>query len=158
MVLSTSAESLGGVTARFTMGVVNTVASYGFILTLASLWFLVRDVNVKSLFAVESASFLCGVVYNVYKILNYTIIKYGVDVLGEGIAAVFSEQRVMQVMCLVQFFVNAIMCMMIMLHYSKLAATEQDEHKKVQKKILPARSIYTTDCVGIDTLVDDYSF
>ncbi len=157
MVLSTSPDGAGGITLRFAMGAVNTVASYGFILTLASLWFLIRDVNVKSLFAIESVSFLCGVVYNGYKILNYTITKYGVNSFGEFVVNMFSSQNVMHIMCLVQFFVNTLMCLMIMLHYRSLAAGEQDEHKKAQKSLSSARRIYNTDCVGIDSLDDDYN-
>ncbi|MBR5442425.1 MAG: hypothetical protein IKV44_05685 [Clostridia bacterium] len=157
MVLSTSPEGLGGITARLIMGAVNMVASYGFILTLASLWFLIRDINTKGLFAVESVSFLCGVVYNGYKLVNYTVAKYGVTAFGDFVVSVFSSQRAMQVMCLGQFFLNALMCLMIMLHYNKKVVSEQAEHSKAQKTLYSARRIYNTDCVGIDTLDDDYS-
>lgn len=157
MVLSTSPEGLVGIIARLLMGAVNMVASYGFILTLASLWFLIRDIDTKALFALESASFLCGVIYNVYKVLNYTVTKYGVTVFGDFVVSVFSVQRVMQVMCLVQFSLNAIMCLAIMLHYNKMVAAEQVEHTKAQKSLYSARRIYNTDCVGIDTLDDDFS-
>ncbi len=157
MVLSTSPAGVGGVTARLIMGAVNMVASYGFILTLASLWFLIRDINTKGLFAVESASFLCGVLYNGYKVLNYTVTKYGVTAFGDFVVNIFSSQTAMQIMCLVQFFLNALMCFMIMLHYNKKVVSEQEEHTKAQKTLFSARSIYNTDCVGIDTLDDDYS-
>lgn len=157
MVLSTSPAGVGGITARLIMGTVNMVASYGFILTLASLWFLIRDINTKGLFAVESASFLCGVVYNGYKVLNYTVTKYGVTLFGDFAITMFSSQKAMQIMCLAQFFLNAVMCLMIMLHYNKLVASEQEEHTKAQKTLFSARRIYNTDCVGIDTLDDDYS-
>lgn len=157
MVLSTSPAGVGGITARLIMGAVNMVASYGFILTLASLWFLIRDINTKGLFAVESASFLCGVLYNGYKVVNYTVTKYGVTAFGELVVNVFSSQRAMQIMCLAQFLFNAIMSLMIMLYYNKKVAFEQEEHTKAQKTLYSARSIYNTDCVGIDTLDDDYS-
>lgn len=156
-VLSIEADSVAGVGARFLLSGVNTVASYGFILTLVSLWFLVRDVNIKILFCAESVSFLCGVVYNGYKLLNYTVTKYGMVSLGDFFVSTFSSQKVLQALCLVQFFVNVVMCLLVMNYYGKLALTEQEEQKKTQKKAMPARRIYNTDCVGIDTLDDDYS-
>jgi hypothetical protein len=60
-------------------------------------------------------------------------------------------------MCLAQFLLNAIMSLMIMLYYNKKVASEQEEHTEAQKTLYSARSIYNTDCVGIDTLDDDYS-
>ena len=157
MVLSTSPADMSGIAARLIMGAVNMVASYGFILTLASLWFLIRDINTKGLFAIESASFLCGVIYNGYKVLNYTVTKYGVTTFGDFVVSVFSSQSAMQIMCLAQFLLNALMCLAIMLHYNKRVAIEQEGHNKAQKTLFSARRIYNTDCVGIDTLDDDYS-
>ena len=78
-------------------------------------------------------------------------------VFGDFVVSVFSSQRAMQVMCLVQFSLNAIMCLAIMLHYNKMVAAEQVEHTKAQKSLYSARRIYNTDCVGIDTLDDDFS-
>ena len=43
-----------------------------------------------------------------------------------------------------------------MLYYNKKVASEQEEHTKAQKALYSARSIYNTDCVGIDTLEDDW--
>ncbi len=156
-ILSIEADSAAGIGARFLLSGVNTIASYGFILTLVSLWFLVRDVNIRALFTIESISFLCGVIYNSYKLLNYTVTKYGVAFPGELFIDVFSSQRVLQALCLVQFFVNGLMCLFVMRYYGKLALAEQEEQKKSKKRAMPARRIYNTDCVGIDTLDDDYS-
>ena len=156
MVLSTSPVGAGGIMARLFMGAVNMIASYGFILTLASLWFLIRDMKIKGLFAVESAAFLCGVIYNGYKVVNYGVTKYGITALGDFATGFFSSQRAMQILCLSQFLLNALMCFMIMIRYNKNVASEQEERTQKQKIIPPARSIYNTDCVGIDTLDDDY--
>jgi hypothetical protein len=42
------------------------------------------------------------------------------------------------------------------IHYNKIASTEKEEYQSSQKKLEPLLSIYNTDCVGIDTLDDDY--
>lgn len=139
------------------LALLNTAASYGYVLTVASLWYLYRDSQLKSLFLIESASFLVGLCYNLYKVFYYAINNYGLESLGRMFSDVFSNQDVYHGLCLAQYGLNVVMFVAVAMSYGKKAATERESYEKAQKKLTPALSIYNTDCVGIDTLDDDFA-
>jgi hypothetical protein len=52
---------------------------------------------------------------------------------------------------------NILMFLVAAIHYSKLASSEKEEYRQAQKKLEPTLNIYNTDCIGIDTLDDDFA-
>ena len=156
LVLSLNAESLCGIVTRLLLGVFNTVFSYGFLLTIVSLWYIFRDNGIKKLLPLETCAFAVGLIYNVYKVLNYAVTKYGLTVFGELFVSVFSNKLILNSLCLLQFLLDVVMCLIVMMYYDKKAIKEQEEKSKVNKKMVVAKRIYSTDCCGIDNLEDDF--
>ncbi len=152
--LSLNIESLGGVFSRMFLGLFNTVSSYGFLLTIVSLWYIFRDNSNKKLLLFETFAFIVGLVYNVYKVFNYTVTKYELDIFGELFVSVFSDKLILNVLCLLQFAFDIFMFFVVMRFYDKKAVKEQEEKAESSKKMLTAKKIYSTDCYGIDNLED----
>lgn len=146
----------GLLTALF-CAMLNAVASYGFLLTLVSLRYVFRDSFAKKLFATEAFSFLVGVVYNVFKLFNYVVVKYNFAGFNQSLNALFMNEGVLHTLCVLQYLLNFVMFVVVMRHYSRLAIGEQEAFKSSQEMRSKAKSIYKSDCVGIDTLDDDFS-
>ena len=156
LALSLNAESLCGIVTRLLLGVFNTIFSYGFLLTIVSLWYIFRDNGIKKLLPFETCAFAMGLIYNVYKVFNYAVTKYGLTVFGELFVSVFSNKLILNSLCLLQFLLDIFMCLIVMKHYDKKAIKEQEEKSKVNKKMVVAKRIYSTDCCGIDNLEDNF--
>ena len=156
LALSLNAESLCGIVTRLLLGVFNTVFSYGFLLTIVSLWYIFRDNGIKKLLPFETCAFAVGLIYNVYKVFNYAVTKYGLTAFGELFVSVFSNKLILNSLCLLQFLLDIFMCLIVMKHYDKKAIKEQEEKSKVNKKMVVAKRIYSTDCYGIDDLEDNF--
>lgn len=151
------ATDWSGLLAALFCAMLNAVASYGFLLMLVSLRYVFRDSSSKKLFAVETVSFLVGVVYNVFKLFNYVVAKYNFAGFSQSLNAIFVNEGVLHTLCVLQYFLNFVMFIFVMLHYSHLAVGEQETFKSTQKMRPKAKNIYKSDCVGIDTLDDDFS-
>lgn len=154
--LSADAESVVGIFSRLISGVFVTVSSYGFLFAVVSLWYIFRDSDEKKLCIVEICAFAFGVIYNVYKVFYYTVSKYGVTAFGELFTNLFSDKTLLNIFCLLQFVFDIIMFAVVKSFYDKKIPDEQDEKKKIARKMLRAKNIYSTDGCGIDTLEDDY--
>lgn len=154
--LSFSAEAASGIVSRMLLGVFNTVASYGFLLTAVALWYIFRDGGVGKLMPFEAVAFIFGLVYNIYKSFNYMVTKYELYSLGSAFVKAFSNSEILRALCLVQFAADIVMFVFVFKHYDKNAIIEQEKKAAVMKKMVTARKIYNTDCVGIDTLEDSF--
>lgn len=155
-VLSSDADSVSGVGLRIFMGVFGTVSSYGFLLTAVAFWYGVRDKDKKHLLLCEVGAFAIGLVYNIFKVFNYAVAKYGAVIFGESGVSLFSDKVILNVLCLFQFAFDIIMFSVVLKHYDGLSTSEQAEKTLARKKMINARNIYNTDCCGIDTLEDDF--
>jgi hypothetical protein len=69
----------------------------------------------------------------------------------------FANEKLFNVLCIAQFSINIVMFLVAAVHYSKIADSERAEHQQAQKLLVPTMNIYNTDCVGIDTLDDDFA-
>ena len=81
------------------MSAVSTVGSYGFLLVAVSLWYIFRDGKRKELLPIEITAFVFGIIYNLYKLFNYAVARYGVDVLGDLFIRFFSNNAALKVLC-----------------------------------------------------------
>ncbi len=152
---------LGGASAPLTaskifLGFFNTFATYGFLFTLVSLLYLMRDKDKKKLFLFECVSFGTGVFYGVYRSFYYAVTKYGLSEFGEKFYNLFSNSSVMYILSLVSFFVFIVMCIVVIHYYNSRVLDEYDEKVKAKKKMLVAPKIYDSSHIGLDTLEDDY--
>lgn len=150
------AESLGGALLRLGYGALNTVASYGFLLMIVALWYIFRDLKFKKLFIPQLLAFFSGVVYNSYRVFNYSVTKYGFTYFGNLFTSVFSNTVVLNVLCLVHFMFDIIMFALVLKHYNATAIDEQKEKTVITQKMVTSRKIYSTDCFGLDTAEDDF--
>lgn len=155
LALSVGIESTAGVFTRLFMSVFNTVSSYGFLLMVVSFWYVVRDNGIKKLLPFEASAFFVGLVYNVYKIFNYAVTKYGLNISGELFVTVFSNKAILNALCLLQFAFDIFMFLVVMKFYDKKALSEQAEKAKINKKMVNAKKIYSTDGFGIDYAEDN---
>lgn len=151
-----SADSISGTFSRIGLGAFNTVASYGFLFTVVALFYMLRDSGNKKLFYVEAAAFLVGIVNNLYKLFNYSVTKYGLTYLGDFFISVFSNETVLHILSLAQFALDILMCVLVMKVYNKFVSDEHARQENGRKNLKFSRKIYNTECVGIDTMEDDY--
>ncbi len=156
LALGISHNSVGGAFARLGLGAFNTVASYGFLLTAVALWYLLRDSGTKKLVIPQSLALLSGVLYNAYKVLDYSVTKYDFTYFGNTFNQVFSNPVVHNILCLVHFLADIIMFAVVLKHYDQMAIPEQAEKTEITRRMVTSRKIYTTDCFGLDTLEDDF--
>lgn len=154
--LGFDAQTTAGVISRLFMSFLNTVASYGFLMTVISLWFIFRDKNVKGIVICGFCGLFSGLIYNGFKFINYAIVKYGIPVADNGLSDAFTNESAINVLALVQFGFNIITCIVAYRYFESLVSDEHEEKEKNIKNMVTARNIYSTDCVGIDTLEDDF--
>lgn len=154
--LSFDAQTIAGVVSRFCMSFLNTVASYGFFMTVIALWFVLRDKTVKKISVFSFCALFSGLVYNGFKFINYAVVKYGLPVEDNAFSNIFTNELILNILALVQFGFNIVMCVVAFRYFETLILGEHEEKEKTIKKMITARNIYSTDCVGIDTLEDDY--
>lgn len=154
--LSFDVESASGVISRLFMSFLNTIASYGFLMTIIALWFVLRDKTVKKISVLSFCALFSGLLYNGFKFINYSVVKYGVPVEDNVFSNVFTNELYLNIFALIQFGFNIAMCVAAFRYYESLIMAEHEEKEKNIKKMITARNIYSTDCVGIDTLEDDF--
>lgn len=153
------AMSLTGATrtiACFVMSIVSTIITYGFLLCVVSLWYISRDNSHKKLLPFEIMAFIFGLIYNVYKLFNYAIVKYEITLFGSGFAELFGSNDALRVLNILHLIFNIIMFIQVARYYGKLGEKEQAELDRNAKVLNPARDVYKDEGFGIDTLEDDY--
>lgn len=141
---------------RFIMSVVSTVGSYGFLLFVVTLWYILRDADKKELMPFEVSAFIFGLLYNIYKIFNFCVVKYNITILGDLFSRLFSSDGVFYTLCLLQLFVDIVMFARVCTYYDKLGEEEQKDIDSGIKKLTEARNVYKQEEYGIDTLEDDF--
>lgn len=145
-----------GIFLRFLMSIVSTVGSYGFLLVAVSLWYILRDGQRKELLPIEITAFVFGVIYNLYKLFNYAVARYGVDILGDLFTRFFSNNAALKVLCLLQLFFDILMFVRVCMCYGKMGDAEQKVLDSNIRELPKARNIYKDEGYGIDTLEDDF--
>lgn len=154
--LSVSENNLGGVFSRIGLGALSTIASYGFLFTVVALHYMLRDRENKKLFCVEALAFLVGVANNLFKVFRYAVTKYELNALGDIFVSVFSNETATAVLSLLQYAFDIIMFFIVLKEYNKFILDEFNKNEIAKKKAVFSRKIYNTDCVGIDTMEDDF--
>lgn len=149
-------EGARGIFLRFLMSAVSTVGSYGFLLVAVSLWYIFRDGKSKELLPIEITAFVFGIIYNLYKLFNYAVARYGVDVLGDLFIRFFSNNAVLKVLCLLQLLFDILMFVRVCIYYGKIGDAEQKTLDSNIRELPKARNIYKDEGYGIDTLEDDF--
>ena len=115
-----------------------------------------EEKSVKKLLPFAFCGLITGLVYNGFKFINYAITKYGVPVDDNGLSQFFTNELTVNILALVQFGFNIIMCIVAFQYFESLVLDEHEENKNNVNKMVTARNVYSTDCVGIDTLEDDF--
>lgn len=154
--VSFPASSVSGTLSRVIMGIISTVGSYGFVMAAVSFWYIIRDGANKKLLLFEVPAFCASLFYNVFKMFNYTVVKYNATLFGNMFVDLFSNTRIMQFLCIVQFALDVVMFVGVASVYSKIATAENEENEKNNKKLIRARSVYEPDGFGIDYFEDKY--
>lgn len=149
-------ESLGGILARMGVSLLSTVGSFGFLFGAVALWYLIRDRENQKLLLPELLAVMMGVVYNVFKLFNYAVGKYGITAFGEGFTAIFSQDSISQILCISHFLITLIMLIMVTVQYSKMGEGEQQILDKNTKELKKARNVLKEEGYGIDSFEDDF--
>ena len=95
--------------SKLFLGFFNTFATYGFLFTMISLLYLIRDKEENKLFYIESATFFSGILCAVYRSLNYSVTKYELTEIGDNLVNMLSNDYVKYVLVLVEFLLFIIM-------------------------------------------------
>ena len=138
--LSLSAESAWGIVFRLFMSVVSVVGSFGFLMTMVSLWYILRDEGETKLLPIEVASFGVGVIYNIYKLMSFAVVDYKLTFMGELFVSVFSNSLVSHILCICQYAVNILMFALVYRYY-RLKSVQEAEQVKNAPKPLQARNV-----------------
>lgn len=157
--LEITAMSLSGVgrtVACLFMSVVSTFGSYGFVLCGVSLWYILRDNNHKKLLPLQVGAFIFGVLYNVYKLVNYAVVKYDITIFGSMFNELFSNNTALKALCLLQLAFDIAMFIQVAAFYGKLGDKEQKVLDDNTRELPRARNVYKDEGYGIDTLEDDF--
>lgn len=145
-----------GIVARVVMSIVSVVGSYGFLLCVVSLWYVIRDRAHKCLLPLELIAFAFGVMYNLYKCFNYLVVKYNVGIIGNTVTELFSNSNVLKILCLLQLGFDVLMLVQVCIYYAKKGEGEQAILDKNEKQLQKACNVYKEEGFGIDTLEDDF--
>ncbi len=156
LVMSLSPESIQGIAARLCMSLLSTVGSYGFLFGAVSLWYFLRDKEYTKLLLPELVSLMVSVLYNAFKFFNYAVGKYEIKAFGESFSAFFSQNEILQILCIFQFLFNLVMLIFVAVFYGKKGASEQEILDKNTRELERARNVYKQEGYGIDTLEDDF--
>ncbi len=151
-----SLDGAGRIIACSIMSVISTVSTYGLLLCIVSLWYIFRDNSHKKLLPLEAITFLFGLIYNVYKLFNYAVVKYEINVFSSIFSNLFSNSSASKILCLLQLFFNVIMFVQVAVYYGRLGEEEEEMSKKNIKKLPKARNVCKDEGFGIDTLEDDF--
>lgn len=154
--VSFSADSFAGILFRFVASILSTVGSYGFFVAAVSLWYVIRDGENKKLVPIEATAFISGVLYNLFKMFNYAVGKYGVTALGDIFIRIFTDKYILHTLCLLQFFLDTIMFIVVAKYYNGLSIEEEEQNDKSNHQLIPARSVYEPDGFGIDDFEDKF--
>lgn len=142
--------------ACFVMSVISTVITYGFLLCAVSIWYIFRDSSHKKLLPLEALAFSFGLIYNVYKLFNYAVVKYEISGFGSMFTEFFSSNDALRILNILHLIFNILMLIQVASFYGKLGEKEQVELDRNVKILAPARNVYKDEGFGIDTLDDDY--
>lgn len=153
---SFSANSFMGIIFRFIAAILSTVGSYGFFVAAVSFWYIIRDGENKKLVPIEAIAFIFGVLYNLFKMFNYAVGKYGITTFGDIFVGVFTNKYILHILCLLQFFLDTVMFIAVAKYYNGLSIEEEERNEKDTHQLIPARSVYETEGFGIDNFEDKF--
>lgn len=153
---SFSADSFSGVLLRFIAALLSTVGSYGFFVAAVSFWYIIRDGENKKLIPIEAAAFISGVLYNLFKMFNYAVGKYGVTALGDIFVQAFTNKYILHTLCLLQLLLDTVMFIIVAKYYNGLSIEEEELSEKSTHRLIPARSVYEAEGLGIDNFEDKF--
>ena len=97
-----------------------------------------------------------GVLYNVFKVFNFTVTIYDLKIFGEGLTKLFSNQTVSSILCVACCIVFIIAFVLVSKQYDKLSLKEEEERKKLLSLRKTTKDIYKEDGYGIDSAEDDF--
>ena len=133
-----------------------SVASFSFMVTVVWLWYIKRDKELSQLFKFEVIAVAFGVLYNVFKVFNFTVTIYDLKIFGEGLTKLFSNQTVSSILCVACCIVFIIAFVLVSKQYDKLSLKEDEERKKLLSLRKTTKDIYKEDGYGIDSAEDDF--
>lgn len=154
-VLNAPADSFGGIALRLLGSVIYTVTAYAFLFWAVSLWYLLRDEGIKKLQIIEAISFVLASIYNFYKIFNYAVGRFELS-FSQGLDRLFSNELMLNCLCIIQYLFMLIMFVMVTKHYSALSRYEEKRDNETNKLLFGAKNIFKDEGFGIDTLEDDF--
>ncbi len=141
---------------QFSSSVLFSVASFSFVVTVVLIWYLKRDKDIQNLFKFELIAIILGVLYNVFKILNYTVDSYGLKIYGEALTNLFSNQMIINILCVVCCIIFIVSFIVISRSYNLLSLKEEDERKKTLALRKTTKDICKSEGYGIDSVEDDF--
>ena len=151
-----SADKPAGLLLRFIGSLVYTVTAFSFLFLSVSLWYRLRDNGIRNLSAIEALSFVTASVYSFFKLFNYAVTRFGISFSQPWVNSLFSNSKIAQGLCILQYAVALIMLITVSRHYEKLSEAEEKQNEETNQLLFKARNVYNEKGFGIDTFEDDY--
>ena len=141
---------------QFSSSILFSLASFSFMVTVVWLWYIKRDKGISQLFKLEAVAVAFGVLYNIFKVFNHTVIVYDIKIFGRVLTDLFSNQILSGIFCVACCTVFIIAFIVVSKQYDKLSFKEEEERKKLLSLRKSTKDIYNEVGFGIDTVEDDF--
>lgn len=132
-------------------GLLTAVFGFSFLLWGVTVWYAVRDREVTSLRLPERLAVVVGALYALFRLVHFETV-YGFLKIGGAARGVLTSDNLLNVLCLVQYAVDALVFILVFLRYRALAASESEARPAVARPAV--QDVWRADGVGIDTLDD----
>lgn len=141
---------------QFSTSVLFSVTSFSFVVAVVLIWYLKRDKVISKLFKVEIVAIACGVLYNLFKVFNYTVETYGLKIYGETLTTIFESKMISGCLCVGCCIVFIVVFIVISKYYNTLSLKEEEERKNLLALRKTTVDICKEDGYGIDFVEDDF--
>ena len=133
-----------------------SVASFSFLVTVVSIWYLKRDKEISNLFNLEAFAIEFGVIYNMFKVFNYTVESYGLKIYGDSLTVIFANPTLTNLFCVICCIIFIASFITISKYYNSLSLKEEEERKNLLALRKTTVDIFNEEGYGIDTVEDDF--
>ncbi len=155
-VFTFSGNSVVKLFLQFSSSFLFSVTSFSFVVVVVLVWYLKRDKGISKIFNLEAFAIEFGVIYNVFKIFNYTVESYGLKIYGEALTAIFANSMITSILCVNCCVIFIASFIIISKYYNSLSLKEEEERRNLLALRKTTVDIFKEEGYGIDSVEDDF--
>lgn len=135
-----------------------SVSSFSFLVVIVLFWYYKRDKLHGKISVMELTSVIIGIIYNVFKALNFSVTKYQVIIYGKTLESFFLNQNILDALCILSCIIYIVVFISIANLYKKFVVNDDVERKKQLDSRRKTKDVYKSEGYGLDTAEDDFIF